>query len=145
MDYPLPSYTEPSKCGTALAVNKVEPHPPSYSVVYIQNQTIIQEEPKPEPKKTNKLPDNYPRKHLCACEVCLNHVCCDSVYGSHCPVDCDDICDFRVYCFEDDGCFCGTLCCPMTLVIKLLCQVPCFGYNICRNRCNGTEELDYVP
>ena len=165
MDYPTPSLDEPPKYGdrhyTRVSINRVEPLPPPYSIVYIQSQpiVIVQEEPrlriKPKSKSTNspsvEAADN-PRKHLCmcerGCERCMNCVCCmPDRYSTHnCPTKCSDISSFRVkHSSDDNGIFCGVICFPVTVLIKLIQQVPCVTYNICRNLCKGTNSLDYIP
>ncbi len=94
------------------------------------------------------------RPHLCACErgcaKCLNCSLCiplDVERKEDCPTKCSDLLDFRVYycTSDDDGICCGIVCCPLTLVLKIFGQVPCVCYNICRNKCEGTKELDYLP
>jgi hypothetical protein len=118
--------------------------PPPYSIVVAQPVVVI------TPKKI--VVNDNPRKHLCmcerGCECCINHMCCIPARYSQneCPTTCSGISSFRVYCTDgDNGICCGVICFPITLVLKLLTQVPCVSYNICRNLCNCTKELDYIP
>jgi hypothetical protein len=93
------------------------------------------------------------RPHLCGCERCCETAVdklCGSQrnsydgYGSTCR----DLADFRVYTSssggDDDGICLGILCFPITIVKKLLTELPCVGYNMARNACNGTQGLDYT-
>ena len=165
MDYPKPnviSYDVPPKYGdrhvTTPVLIKVEPSPPPYNIVFIQSQPIVLEpRPKAETKskKNTTRPvelDENPRKHLCmcerGCERCVNCVCCmPDRYSVHeCPTKCTDISSFRVkFSSDDDGVCCGVICFPITLFHKLVLAVPCVSYNVCRNVCSGTSDLDYIP
>ena len=111
-----------------------------------------------DPASINTQPvkdiETVSRPHLCACEhgcaKCINFCLCvpqELERQVDCPTKCSDLLDFRVYyCSSgDDGWCCGIVCFPISLVLKLFLQVPCVGYNICRNRCKGTKEMDYLP
>jgi hypothetical protein len=105
-------------------------------------------------KSTKVVSGDGPRPHLCACERgCSKFINCalclpkDVQRKVDCPTKCSDISDFRVYycTSDDDGWCCGIMCFPITLVLKLVREVPCVSYNICRNKCEGTKEIDYLP
>jgi hypothetical protein len=94
------------------------------------------------------------RTHLCGCERCCEK-CVDKLCGSRrnslndgYGSKCSDLADFRVYTSssygDDDGICLGILCFPITIVKKLLIEVPCVGYNMARNACQGTQGLDYT-
>jgi hypothetical protein len=70
----------------------------------------------------------------------------DGVETCKCGTTPCDFCEFRVYWFgtNDNGLCLGILCFPITFPMKLLCQAPCIGYNMCRNKCNGTTGLEYL-
>jgi hypothetical protein len=123
------------------------------------NPASITTQPVQDTTKNTKVDMLVDRPHLCACErgcaKCINCVLCipqDVQRKEDFPTKCSQLLDFRVYyCTSGDegcffnGCFCGVVCFPISLVCKLVCQVPCVGYNICRNKCGGTKELDYIP
>jgi hypothetical protein len=89
--------------------------------------------------------------HMCMCERgcrkfnrCILNIPSDVKTGKCGTTPCD-FCEFRVYCCSDEsGIFLGILCFPITFPMKLLCQAPCIGYNMCRNKCNGTIGLEYI-
>jgi hypothetical protein len=116
--------------------------------------TITKQPVSDNTKNTKTSTEAVSRPHLCACErgcgKCINCILClpqDVERKADCPTKCSDLLDFRVYyCTSgDDGWCCGILCFPITLVLKLFREVPCVGYNKCRNWCKGTKELDYLP
>jgi hypothetical protein len=94
------------------------------------------------------------KAHLCMCErgckKTINYIICmpDGVNEEGtCGTTPRDFCYFRVDCLacpNDDGLCLGILCFPITFPLKLLCQAPCIGYNMSRNKCNGTTGLEYV-
>jgi len=45
---------------------------------------------------------------------------------------------------NDDTCFCTVICCPIKFPVLVLCLLPCTIYNIGRNKCNHTENKNYL-
>ncbi len=97
-----------------------------------------------EPKYVYTYSDDKSVKqsHKCGCERCLfgeeNKGCCPASIG--------EWCDFRIY-VNGSGNGCGTcafICFPIVFPTKLLFCLPCAGYNSCRNKCNGTKDLNYI-
>ena len=82
--------------------------------------------------------------HKCLCEKCFckcNHPCCCVNMN-----DCFD--SLKTYengkKYGDDVCLCTFVCCPFKFPLALLFFLPCTMYNICRNKCNNTDNKNYL-
>jgi hypothetical protein len=144
LEGPPPAYTAKAKKIRAPAI-VLEP-PPPYNVEVVAPITTI----RVQPNVTVTIDEN--NKHLCMCERGCGKIinCCfclpnDIDMDNRRNPSCKDLKDFRVYCGSDDDGYClGFLCFPVTLVRKLIYEVPCVTYNTCRNMCNGTKGLNYM-
>jgi hypothetical protein len=84
------------------------------------------------------------KSHKCGCEKCLFGE--NNADAGLCPTGIGKWCDFRIYVNgSGDGCgTCSIICFPIVFPTKLLLCFPCASYNSCRNKCNGTKDLNYI-
>jgi hypothetical protein len=113
----------------------------------MSNEVVIDVQPGTTHQKVS-----VEKAHLCMCErglkKTMNYIICmpdgvneEGTFGTSLR----DFCYFRVNCHDDDDGICmGILCFPVVFPLKLVCQAPCIGYNMSRNKCNGTTGLEYV-
>ncbi len=82
------------------------------------------------------------QSHKCGCERCLF----SEKKSVWCPTGVREWCDFRVHVngTHDDCGTCTIMCFPIVGSIKLVFCLPCASYNSCRNKCNGTKDLNYI-
>jgi hypothetical protein len=116
----------------------------------MSSETVIDVQPG---IKTTPEPVSGDQSHMCGCERGFRK-CCRCILNipegedaGKCGASLSYFCDFRVYCLacpNDKGICLGVLFFPITCPVKFLCQAPCIGYNMCRNKCNGTTELEYL-
>jgi hypothetical protein len=143
METELPPAYSRKMCSSSI----IDAAPPYIEIITIQQipsiqpvQTLIV-----QPKATGN------KSHLCMCERgCVKVIdCCyclpdDNYSNVNNRATCKNLVDFRVYCCSDDDGIClGVLCFPVSLVKKLIFELPCVSYNFCRNKCNGTD-LNYM-
>jgi hypothetical protein len=106
-------------------------------------ETIVSEQPSAIYSYTEDKTQK--KSHKCACEKFLFKE--EDPDNSCCPTGIKDWCDFRVYIGygNDDGCgTCAFVCFPVVFPFKLLFCFPCASYNSCRNKCNDTDDLNYI-
>jgi hypothetical protein len=88
--------------------------------------------------------DKKPKSNKCACERCLFGEKNDD--KMFCPTGIEDWCDFRMslgYSDTDGGTF-ACVCFPIVFTLKLLFCFSCSAYNSCRNKCENTNNLNYM-
>ncbi len=108
---------------------------------------IIYEQPNNK-KVIISQPINNKNNHKCLCEKIILQSC-ENKENPCCPVNINEWFNtFRIYInhrsHNDDGCFCGTICCPISFPILTTFVLPCTLYNIGRNKCNNTNNLNYL-
>jgi hypothetical protein len=135
IDVPPPPYIQTIQTINIQNVSSIQP---------IQTVVVI-------PKALAKALEDH-KSHLCMCERgCIKVIdCCfcfpdDNYSNRNNRATCKNLADFRVYCGSDDDGYClGVLCFPISLFRKLIFELPCVSYNFCRNKCNGTKDLNYM-
>ena len=133
---------------------QMEPEqPPTYSSVHPPSYITVRQISSIQPVQTVIVRPNTVenhKSHLCMCErgcvKVINFCCCfpdDSHSDRNNQSTCKNLADFRVYCGSyDDGICLGLFCFPVSLVRKLIFELPCVSF--CRNKCNGTDDLNYM-
>ena len=126
------------------SVTRIITSPPS--TPYITK--VIKTQPSKNEKKNNinsNLNDKF--SHKTTCEKCCTSKCQNKYGNENCYTNFSDWADFNLRCnnhLREDICCISVICFPITLTIKTVFCLPCTCYNFGRNKCNNTNNLNYL-
>lgn len=90
------------------------------------------------------MTESKENSHKCLCEKCLfpnteNQWCCINMSEWF-----DSFQTYMTHPDKDGDCLCTTICCPFKFPFLLIFGLPCTLYNISRNKCNHTDNKNYL-